>query len=448
MKNKSLKRKPITIIIHKLIKSVQKLKKYLIVIYHHPIILINAFLYLITNGPIEFIKKIYLFEKKIEYIKIKNPINFEQILKILLKIFLIFPVIIFRAVFILIYFFVTIIYFVFIKLFYFFSYPFKKEIINQKKIDGVSIAMLTWNKKELTYEDLKTLVKVLEEENLDIPYEITLIDNGSTDGTIEFLKSKNDLKNKFRIIPLDKNYGFSKGYNLTLKKTKYNWVYIMNNDMIVQKNTFKALVDSLKKRGNESIFSLTSQIFFFDKTKRREESGKTYIRFDQGYLDVAHEVDPRFLEKESNTLYFGGGSTLINKELFYKLGGFEEKIIKPYYSEDLDLGYRAWKYGFKNIYVPGSKIIHYHRATNKNHKLVDHVIRRNALFMILKNFSDTEFVIKHLIFYPLRMIVRQDFFLYGLEAISRMHLFASYKIKTLLLKEINTDRKILHQQYL
>lgn len=427
----------------------RRLKRISVAIINNPFILINAILYLVTNGPKQFINKIRLFEKKIQYIKIKDPTNFKQILEILLKIILIFPVIIFRAIFALIYFFVTIVYFIFIKLFYFFSYPFKEEIsISQKKIDGFSIAMLTWNKKELTYDDLKILVKVLEEENLDIPYEIVVIDNGSTDGTVKFLQSKIDLKNKIKIIPLDRNYGFSKSYNLALKRTKYNWVYIMNNDMIVQKNTFKALIKSFEKYNGENIFSFTSQIFFFDPKKKREESGKTYVRFNQGYLDVAHEVDPRFLEKESNTLYFGGGSTLINKELFYALGGFEENIIKPYYSEDLDLGYRAWKFGFKNIYVPSSKIIHHHRATNKDYRLVDYIIKRNALFMILKNFSDTKFIFNHLIFYPLRMIIRQDFFLYGLEAISRMHLFIGYKIKTLLLKEINTDKEILYQQYL
>jgi len=316
------------------------------------------------------------------------------------------------------------------------------------QLDGISIAMLTWNKKDLLKQTLTNLIKMVEKSALTVPYEIIVVDNGSTDETVKMLQTNRLFKKKVRLVALDKNYGFSKGYNLSIKQARYNWVYIINNDMLVQENTFAPLINYLYKHClNNKIFSLSSQIFFFDPKKRREESGKTYIRYQQGYLDIAHEVDQRFLDKKSNTLYFGGGSALINKHLFYRLGGFDEKIIAPYYSEDLDLGYRAWKYGFKNVFIPESQVIHYHRATNVNAAKVDYMIKRNALFIIIKNFNDVNLIVNHLIFYPLKMIINRNYFLYGLEATARFPWFVLNRIKFILLRKSISDQQILIDQF-
>lgn len=279
---------------------------------------------------------------------------------------------------------------------------------------GVSFIIPTWNKMEMVINCVQLLDEYLSVEYPQIPKEIIIVENGSTDGSYEALKI---LKTKIplKIFKQDSNIGFAKAINLAANETSYDYLYLINNDMEVQPGFFKNIIDTannlLKK--NIKFFGISSQIFFFDPKVTRLESGKTYTNFKNGKLLVGHELNPNNLKKVSLTAYCGGGSSLINKEIFTLLGQYDSRVYTPLYCEDLDLGFVAWKKGYPSFFCPDSHVIHHHRSSSK--LLLtnpDYYLKKNYLAFCLKNFDTISLFFQLFLMYPLYIIFKKDYWKY------------------------------------
>ena len=107
-------------------------------------------------------------------------------------------------------------------------------------------------------------------------------------------------------------------------------------------------------------------------------------------------------EKKSNkshqTLWSSGGSMVFRKKIWDELGGFDQ-LFNPFYEEDVDLGYRATKRGYINIFEPESKVEHYKEtgviAQNYSKSEVAKTAQRNQLLLIWKNITDLEMIREH-----------------------------------------------------
>ncbi len=300
----------------------------------------------------------------------------------------------------------------------------------KNNIDGVSFIIPTWNKKDLVIKCLQLLDKQLSIECPEIEKEIIVIDNGSTDDTtkeIEKLKTHCKLK----IIINDTNLGFAKAVNIASKEAKYKYLYLLNNDMEVQPDFFQNIIKTANNllQKNITFFGIASQIFFFDSTIKRTESGKTWTDFKNGKLLVGHELNPEKLKKLSLTAYCGGGSSLINKNLFDSFGGFDAAVYTPMYGEDLDLGFIAWEKGYPSFFCPDSHIIHHHRSSSNSLSVSpDYLIHKNFLAFCLKNFDNPKLRLKLFLMYPLYLIFKKNYWKYlndNLKNIS--HIINSHK---------------------
>ncbi len=349
----------------------------------------------------------------------------------------------------LIYFFISIVFFFTSFLIKTVTLPFAKKISlksTQEKINGISFIIPTWNKKDMVLKCVKLLDFHLSQEKKDIKKEIIIIENGSTDGSVEALSK---LKTKIPIVLLKQktNIGFAKAINLGLKHSKFNYVYLINNDMEPQKNFFNSIIDSaqiLLKQGKK-FFGISSQIFFFDKNKRREESGKTYSLPNLGYISIAHYVQEDSLKYFSPTLYPGGGSSLINKHYFQKIGGYDYKSYTPLYCEDLDAGFVAWKLGLPSYFDPNSHIIHHHRSSSV--KLIQdpsYFMYKNWLVLILKNYDSFKNIISHLFLYSGRIILSESHSKYAIESIKNFNNIFISKIKLYKYRIINYDKFLIN----
>lgn len=317
---------------------------------------------------------------------------------------------------------------------------------SEKIINGVSFIIPTWNKKDMILKCVKLLDKTLSNEKQNIKKEIIIVENGSTDGSVEALS---DLKIKIPIVLLKQktNIGFARAINLGLKHSKYNYVYLINNDMEVQKGFFNSLIETANKLLEQSkpFFGISSQIFFFDPTKRREESGKTYSLPNLGFISIAHYVQEKALENISYILYPGGGSSLINKHYFQKIGAYDHKTFTPLYCEDLDTGFIAWKLGIPSYYDPNSHIVHHHRSSSTRlTQDPSYFMYKNWLVLILKNFDSYQNIFKHLIFYPIRIITSESHAKYALEAIKNIKNIFISKIKLYKYKTIYSDQYLIN----
>jgi O-antigen biosynthesis protein len=263
----------------------------------------------------------------------------------------------------------------------------------------LSVIILNWNGQNLLEECLPSVVEALKIYQDDS--EIIVVDNGSSDGSVEFVKTKFI---NVSVLALDKNYGFGEGNNAGVEKARGDIIILLNNDMLVDKNFIKPLIDGFE----EDTFAIGCQIYFQDKDKKREETGKTFAYWDQGTIRYLHQdvTELDYSRKYIPVFWGSGGAVAYDRKKILELGGFR-KIYSPAYAEDTDISYRAWKRGWKVYFAPESIVFHKHRASStkrfsKND--IEILTRRNHLFFIWSNVSSKRMLTEHMLGCLFRLI--------------------------------------------
>ncbi|MBK5290474.1 MAG: glycosyltransferase, partial [Acidobacteriia bacterium] len=169
-----------------------------------------------------------------------------------------------------------------------------------------------------------------------------------------------------------------------------------HSDMRADPDFLQPLLDGFT---DENIFAVSCQIFFSDPAKTREETGLTQGWWMNGGLRVRHRMDEN-LDQPYPCFYGGGGSCAFDRHKFLELGGFDE-ILKPFYLEDTDLGYSAWKRGWKVLYQPASVVYHEHRGTigkKFSPEFIQSVVQKNFLLFTWKNIHSWSMLAGHFFF--------------------------------------------------
>jgi len=262
----------------------------------------------------------------------------------------------------------------------------------------ISIIVLNWNGKDLLEECLPSVVDAARA--YDSQTEVIVVDNASTDDSVAFLRANFP---QVKVIQSKKNLGFAGGCNLGVTNASHDIVILLNNDMKVDINFIEPLV---KPFDDSDVFAVSSQIYFWDKKAIRQETGLTFGYFAHGSLQVGHDMPPDDVSKVMPILYAGGGSSVFDKQKFEELGGFDE-LFYPFYGEDADLSYRAWKRGWRVLFAPDSVVYHKHRGTiGRTHtaSYIESIVEKNRLLFFWKNVTDRRELIKHCVFIPLNIL--------------------------------------------
>ncbi|MES1257634.1 MAG: glycosyltransferase family 2 protein, partial [Acidobacteriota bacterium] len=217
---------------------------------------------------------------------------------------------------------------------------------------AASLVIPNWNGKDLLERFLPSWLEAIAGHPGS---EIVLVDNGSTDGSADWVRARYP---QVHLLALDRNLGFGGGSNAGFRAAKNEIVVLLNSDMRVEPDFLQPLLDGFT---DESVFAVSCQIFLGDRTKRREETGLTGGWWQDGGLRVTHREDAA-VNRLFPCFYGGGGSCAFDRAKFLSLGGFDE-LLAPFYLEDTDLGYLAWKRGWKVLYQPTSVVHHEHRGT-------------------------------------------------------------------------------------
>lgn len=231
----------------------------------------------------------------------------------------------------------------------------------------VSIIIVNYNGKPHLEKCLESLLKIQNKN-----YEIIIIDNNSTDGSIEFLESKYP---QIIIKKLEKNLGFAYPNNLGSKIANGKFLLFLNNDTIATSTFLDHLLSVFE---DEKIGICQSMLLHPDETV--DSSG-----------DFIDSIGVVFSSKDKiknirEILSAKGASLMIRKSLFEKLGGFDEKFFVSF--EDVDLGWRCWIIGYKVVINPNSIVYHLGGQTIKKIKstLPFHGMK-NQLVMKITNFE-------------------------------------------------------------
>jgi beta-1,4-mannosyl-glycoprotein beta-1,4-N-acetylglucosaminyltransferase len=264
-----------------------------------------------------------------------------------------------------------------------------------------SIIIVSWEGKDLLAESLPPLLSAVRSQGGD--HEILVVDNGSTDGTEEYLREH---FSEVRVIRSEKNLYFGGGNNLGVGNAKNDIVVLLNNDMIVHEDFLQPLLSGFHSRDT---FAVASQVFLADPSKRREETGKTRIAFRGGDLDWRHEsiVPSDENQKYIPVLWGHGGAVALDREKFLWLQGFDP-LFDPFYVEDVDLSYSAWKVGWQCVLATESKVVHKHRSSTSRfgNQFIGQIVRRNQRLFFWKNFGDLGKLFVHFFRLP-RILVRR-----------------------------------------
>lgn len=210
-------------------------------------------------------------------------------------------------------------------------------------------------------EAMAPKVKVSEVKTPEaIVSEVIVVDNGSSDGTAEWLAAEWP---RVEVEQSAEPLSFAAAVNRGIGRARYSHVCLLNNDMLLEPGFFRALRTAFDKVPD--LFCATAQIRF-PAGARREETGKA-VMAQACPDDFPIRCDePVAGEDLTWVLYGSGGCSLYDAALLRSLGGMDEAYA-PAYVEDLDVGYRAWQRGWPTVFVAGAVVEHRHRATTSRY---------------------------------------------------------------------------------
>jgi len=249
--------------------------------------------------------------------------------------------------------------------------------------DGITVVVPSRNGREL----LERLLPGLLRELAGIPSEVIVSDNGSDDGTAQWLaQAYPQVLVEASPVPLS----FAAAVNRGIRRARYSHTCLLNNDMVLEAGFFAPLREAFLKV--PELFCATAQIFFPEGV-RREETGKALLWPRGNLIDFPIWCDTP-LEGEDLTyvLYGSGGCSLYDTAKLLACGAFGE-CFTPAYVEDLDLGYRGWVRGWPTVFVAGAKLVHHHRSTTRRYFTEDQiqtVVEINYLRFLARSVASPE----------------------------------------------------------
>jgi len=262
----------------------------------------------------------------------------------------------------------------------------------------VSLIVLTYNGKEDTLAFLESLACT------DYPnYELILVDNASSDGTAEAARSRFP---NARVIENGENLGFAGGMNVGARESRGKYVVMLNNDMIAaQKEWLSLLVDAAE--ADERI-AVAIPMVLYRETNKIESLGKVVPNF----FTKITAITTLLAHMEEDTGQFteiidvDSGNGLVRRDVFEKMGGFDEKMF--IYFEETDFSFRVRKAGYRVVCMPRSKIWHEGSGTIKegSYFAVYHSYK-NKIRFILKDyglFSKAAALLFNAAYYPFLVV--------------------------------------------
>lgn len=267
----------------------------------------------------------------------------------------------------------------------------------------VSVVTPNYNGKDFLYAYFESLIKNSNEIG-----EVIIVDNGSSDGSQEFVRNYRE-KVDFPIVLIEnsQNLGFAEAVNQGISKARYDYIFSLNNDTVVEKSAILELLNLLNT--DERVFSASSKMVQFNNPELIDDAGDDYTLLAYTKKRGNNQNLNKFIEV-SEVFSSCAGAALYRKGLLEELGGFDSEFFA--YMEDVDLGYRARINGYKNLFCPNAVVYHIGSATtgSQYNEFKVRLAARNNVWVVYKNLPIPQKIV-NILFLFLGFLIKYVFFL-------------------------------------
>lgn len=250
-----------------------------------------------------------------------------------------------------------------------------------------SIIIPSYNGKHLLAKHLPRVVEASDSE-----VEIIVVDDASTDGSMEFVNQ--NFKN-IKVVRLTSNKRFAGACNAGVKHATSKIVVLLNNDVSPKPSFLKPLLSHFR---DANVFAVGCK----EIDLNGNISGRSCGSFERGFLTHYRCPD----QSAGGTLWASGGSGAFRKSYWHRLEGMDI-TFRPAYEEDRDICYRALKRGWKVIFEPLSVVEHQHETTNRKvlgEWKIQSASYKNQFLLVWKNITDTKLLLNHLFWLPYHLV--------------------------------------------
>lgn len=263
----------------------------------------------------------------------------------------------------------------------------------------VTIVIPNYNGIKYINPCLNSLRTLQEEE----PFHTIIVDNGSKDGSLEVIIQEYP---EAELIALPENTGFCHAVNVGIRASRTPYVLLLNNDTIVRPGFVKYLTEAMEE--SEDIFSVSSMMLTMQDPTIIDDAGDGYSVLGWAFARGKGKSASAF-EKKAEVFAACGGASLYRRTVFEEIGLFDELHFA--YLEDLDIGYRARIYGYRNVYEPRAKVIHAGSATSgsRYNEFKTRLSSANNAYVIGKNMPLLQLLL-NLPFLVLGFLIKTLFF--------------------------------------
>lgn len=263
--------------------------------------------------------------------------------------------------------------------------------------DRVSVIIPSYQGARLLENNLPYLVRAVEFTKK--PHQIIVVNDGPDKDTQFFLKKNFP---QVEVITLPKNFGFGPACNLAAKVSLYPLILFLNNDVKVSREFLSPLIDLHQQN---DVFAVTPKIIA-PRTGVNESVYCLYFRSGYFMTKLAEKEKVDLIDNFFPVPFGCGACLLVDRKKFFALGGFSS-IFHPFYWEDVDLGYRAWKRGWQTLYQPKSLVFHQRGSTiGDSFKVseVDKIFLRNMILFTWKNSHAHSILLRHIFTMPFDLL--------------------------------------------
>ncbi|TLX76009.1 glycosyltransferase family 2 protein [Labilibacter sediminis] len=255
----------------------------------------------------------------------------------------------------------------------------------------LAVVILNWNGEKLLREFLPTVI-----ENSKVPgVDVIVADNASTDHSIQILETEFPT---VKIIRLDKNYGFTGGYNRALKQVEAEYIILLNSDIAPGNNWLPPLLKEMDENANTAI--CVPKIKSYRHPECFEYAGaaggfidKYGFPFCRGRIFNQIEEDKGQYNQSGPIFWASGAAMVVRTKLFFESGGLDEDFFA--HMEEIDLCWRMKNRGWDVKYIAESEVYHLGGATlDYNNPRKVYLNFRNNLFLLTKNIAKNKLFVK------------------------------------------------------